>query len=552
MLPNQPRAITAWSGPQGTPPIEDSFSMSTDAANSYDEFPYPTRPYYACHPDCFAVMGILLGMTPAPLGRCRVLEIGCSSAGNLIPMALQFPDGQFVGIDLSAVQINAGLEAVRDLGIANLDLRAQSLMDIDSSWGQFDYIICHGIFSWVPEFVRAKILAICKANLALQGIAYISYNTYPGWFARKTLRDVLAYHVKRFEGPVTRVAQARQFLEFLDATGLPTDSPSAAAIRQLIRDLRDLPDFYFFHEYLEAENQPFYFSEFMAAAQAHGLQYMGNAWQHVDLDLLNPGAKATLLDISEDLIQLEQFTDFLVNCPFRRTLLCHDAVGLDRCPPPSVVARLYVGALAEPVSANPDCFSNAPETFQVDGKKKGTTDQPLTKTMFTVLAEAWPRAIPFESLWKTIEGRLAAHGCLTPELAAHGREALAQTLLQSYLGSFASLHVEPFPFVTEPGPRPRASRLVRWQIAKGQAEFSNLRHTLVKLDDIDRILLPQLDGTKTVGELRDAVAQMVEGGSLSFTGDGGEPLAGATLQAAIAKTVETSLSRIAKKSLLEA
>ena len=82
--------------------------MSTEPANSYDEFPYPTRPYYACHPDCFAVMGVLLGMSPAPLTRCRVLEIGCSSAGNLIPMAMQFPGSQFVGIDLSPVQIAGG------------------------------------------------------------------------------------------------------------------------------------------------------------------------------------------------------------------------------------------------------------------------------------------------------------------------------------------------------------------------------------------------------------------------------------------------------------
>jgi methyltransferase-like protein/2-polyprenyl-3-methyl-5-hydroxy-6-metoxy-1,4-benzoquinol methylase len=526
--------------------------MSSAAVNSYDEVPYPTRPIYACHPDCFAVMGILLGMTPAPLSRCRVLEIGCSSAGNLIPMALQFPDSQFVGLDLSTVQIGAGQEAVRDLAIANLDLRAQSLMDIDNSWGLFDYIICHGVYSWVPDAVRGKILDVCQANLAPQGIAYISYNTYPGWFARKTLRDVLTYHVKRFPTPVVRVAQARELLEFLDKTGLPTDSPSSAALRELIHDLRDMPDFYIFHEYLEAENQPFYFSEFMAAAQAHGLQYIGNAWHHVDLDYLNRPAKATLLDISEDLIQLEQFTDFLVNSPFRRTLLCHDSVALDRNPPPSVVSRLFAGALAEPLSASPDCYSNAPETFQVKDKTKGTTDQPLAKTMFMALAEAWPKAVPFETLWKTVEGRLAAHECLTPELAADGRAYLAQTLLQAYLGNFASLHVEPFPFTTEPGPRPRASRLTRWQIAKGYPEFSNLRHNPVKLEAIDRILLSQLEGAMSVSELHDAVGRMVDEGSLSFTGDDGASLTGGALRAAIAKTIENSMSSLARKSLFEA
>ena len=123
--------------------------------------------------------------------------------------------------------------------------------------------------------------------------------------------------------------------------------------------------------------------------------------------------------------------------------------------------------------------------------------------------------------------------------------------MQAYLGNFASLHVQPFPFTTEPGPRPRASRLVRWQIAKKYLQFSNLRHAIVKLDDIDKILLPRLDGTKTAGQLHDDVAQLVDDGALSFSGDDGAPLTGATLQNAIAKTIEIALGRLAKKSLFE-
>jgi len=519
--------------------------------NSYDAVPYHTRPFYACHPDCLAVVGILLGMTPAPPTRCRVLEIGCSSAGNIIPMALQYPESQFVGLDLSPVQIALGQAAVRDLGIPNIELRAQSLTEIDATWGKFDYIVCHGVYSWVPDFVRAKILEICRENLAPQGIAYISYNTYPGWFARKTLRDVMNYHVKRISDPRERVAQARQLLEFLDKKGLPNDSPAAESLRRLIHDLRDVSDYYIFHEYLEEENQPFYFHEFMAAARTNGLQYMGNSWHHMDLDLLDPDAKSTLLNISEDIVQLEQFTDFLTNRPFRRSLLCHDRVSLDRNPPPEVVSRLHVAALAEPVSTHPDCFSNAPETFVVRDKRRGTTDQPLTKTMFTILAEAWPDSIPFESLWNEIKERLANHNCLTPELADRGREALAQTLLQSYLGNFASLHVDPFPFTPVPGPRPRASRLARWQASKDQDEYSNLRHAVVKLDRIDCILLPYLDGTKTRDQLKDAVAERVQAGQLSISGDDGLPLAGDRLDAAINETVDAALIRMARKSLFE-
>lgn len=521
-------------------------------ANSYDEVPYATRPLYACHSDCLAVMGILLGMNPAPPARSRMLEIGCSSAGNLIPMALQYPESRFVGLDLSPVQIGLGQETVRDLEIKNLELFAQSLTDIDASWGQFDYIVCHGVYSWVPDFVRKKILEICQTNLAPQGIAYISYNTYPGWFTRKTLRDVMIYHVKRFDDPATRIAQARQLIEFLAAKGLPKDSPSAEALRRLIAELRDANDYYIYHEYLEDENRPFYFHEFMADAQAHGLQYMGNSWHHLDLDVLDGEAKNMLLNISEDLIQLEQFTDFVTNRPFRRSLLCRAEVPLDRSPPAEAIARLHVGALAEPVSPRPDCFSNEPETFVVRDKRRGTTDQPLTKTLFTTLAAAWPNTVPFETLWATIRAQLADHGCLTPELAAGGRQSLAETLIQSYLTNFASLHVGPFPFTTQPGLHPRASRLTRWQIRKGNEEFSNLRHAVVKLQGIDRIVLPILDGTRTIDDVKAALERKVEAGDISITGDNDETLTGATLRAAITNAVDEAIGRITRLSLWEA
>jgi len=526
--------------------------MSSSPTNSYDDVPYSSRPYSSCHPDCLAVMGTLLGMSPAPVARCRVLEIGCAAGGNLLPVALQHPASQFVGIDLSPVQIAAGQETVRDLSIANLDLRAMSLLDVDASWGEFDYIICHGVFSWVPEAVRAKIFSICQTNLAPNGIVYISYNTYPGWFARKTLRDVMNYHVKRFPDPATRVAQAREFLEFLDKFGLPTDSPSSAALRDLIRGLRTEPDYYLFHEYLEAENQPFYFSEFMAAAGAYRLQYMGNALSHLDLDLFDPKARSTLLEISEDIVQLEQFTDFLSNRSFRRSLLCRDHIPLDRNPPASVVAGLHVRARAEPVSANPDCYSNAPETFHVDNKKRGTTNLPLTKTMFTVLAEQYPRAVPFDQLWSTISGRLTAHGCITPEIAAQGRELLAQAVLHAYLGNFAALHMEPFPFTTTPGPRPHASRLARWQASKNRPEFSNLVHNVVTIEDIDRILLPYLDGAHSREQLNERLAQLVRTGRLSIADDDGQPLLPAAVPAAISQTIDKSLFRLARQCLLDA
>src|SRR5262245_12882821 len=130
--------------------------MST--ATSYDELPYGDSPFYQTHPDCLATAAILHGLRPPAVATCRVLELGCARGGNLIPMALTLPASHIVGVDLSQTQIDSGNQVVKALGLSNIELRHLSIMDIDDRFGQFDYIICHGVYSWVPDVVRDKIL----------------------------------------------------------------------------------------------------------------------------------------------------------------------------------------------------------------------------------------------------------------------------------------------------------------------------------------------------------------------------------------------------------
>ncbi len=145
---------------------------------SYDEVPYSDYVFPYTHPASVAAVAALFGMRPADPARCRVLELGCWSGANLIPMACDLPGSEFVGIDLSPRQIDHGRRAVAALGLTNIDLRPGSILDVDDRFGRFDYIVCHGVYSWVPAEVREGILAVCKANLAADGVAYVSYNTY--------------------------------------------------------------------------------------------------------------------------------------------------------------------------------------------------------------------------------------------------------------------------------------------------------------------------------------------------------------------------------------
>ncbi len=181
-------------------------------AASYDEVPYRGKPFRQTHPENLATIAHLLSLPSPDIHRARVLELGCCDGGNLLPMAVDFPEAHFVGIDYSKVQIELGRKAVAELGVKNLDLRDLSILDVADDFGEFDYIISHGVFSWVPDDVAHKMLDICAKHLSPDGIAYINYNTYPGWYMRAAVRDMMRYHALRFDSAPRRIEEARLML----------------------------------------------------------------------------------------------------------------------------------------------------------------------------------------------------------------------------------------------------------------------------------------------------------------------------------------------------
>ena len=183
-------------------------------------------------------MAILAGLHPAPVENCRVLELGAASGGNLIPMAYALPKSQFWGIDISRVHIDQGLLKIKDLGLANLRLEQMDILDFPADAGTFDYIIAHGIFSWVPPQVREKLLEIYRAHLAPEGVGFISYNTYPGWHRINIARDIMRYSTRGIEDPKERVEQAREALHFY-AHALPDDQNSYSGFLKFYSDYLD-------------------------------------------------------------------------------------------------------------------------------------------------------------------------------------------------------------------------------------------------------------------------------------------------------------------------
>src|SRR5262245_47574369 len=147
----------------------------------YDEVPYEGHAFPLTHPDRLATIATLFGMRPPPPHKARVLELGCGTGDNLIPMAVSMPHASFVGCDLSAVHVARARATADRLGLDNVVIEQRDILELDRGGGEFDYLICHGVFSWVPPRVQDRILALAHELLSPQGVALVSYNTYPGW-----------------------------------------------------------------------------------------------------------------------------------------------------------------------------------------------------------------------------------------------------------------------------------------------------------------------------------------------------------------------------------
>jgi SAM-dependent methyltransferase len=473
----------------------------SDVARSYDEVPYEGKPLYATHPDCLAAAARLRCIPAADPAQCRVLELGCGTGGNLIPMAYTLPQSQFLGIDLSPRQIAWGQSIVQQAGLQNIELKVASILDVDRDWGQFDYIICHGVFSWVPRPVQDHILWICGNLLAPFGVAYISYNTYPGWHLRAVVRDLAQFYAARFDDPATKAQQVRAIVQFIARASASLDSPLSRYLAEEVPALAEAADYYIYHEHLEDTNHPLYFYQFMARARAAGLEYLGEAWHHSPLDSLPEEVRQTLVELSRDLVDLEQWMDFIHSRTFRRTLLCRAEVPVERTPPPDVLRPMYLTALARPQSPEVDVTTPQPERFVRDDGTGATTNVPLLKAALVALFQRWPAAVPFSELLQSA----MAQANIPRDQQAQAEAVLAALLVRSYTSHLVAIHTRPFPFVGEAGPLPCASRLAR-VLAKEQARVPNLRHHLVLLSPEQRQVLAVADGRHRREEIAQALA----------------------------------------------
>jgi SAM-dependent methyltransferase/methyltransferase-like protein len=511
--------------------------------NAYDQVAYPSHPHPQTHPDRLATLGMLYGLKAAPVQRCRVLELGCGNGSNLVSMAWANPNSQFLGVDLAERPIAAGQQAVLDLALGNLRLVHQSVLEIKPGEQEFDYILAHGFYSWVPAEVREHVLALCRGCLAPTGIAFISYGAYPGCHLRNMLREMMLFHTQGFDQPEEKVNQATALLRFLAEGQEVQDEYRVWMKAEFERTLTHDPG-HLYHDDLATINQPFYFTEFMAAAARHQLRYLGEAdFFEMSDGVFTPAVQEKLQRLASSRLLREQYLDFLKCRRFRQTLLCRQETALWDEPRAEVIAQLRVSSTIKcrtlPVDLRPEITAS----FEGPRTAKAQTDFPLGKACLVTLSERGPVGLPFPELLAQTVSRLAQAGIPTPP-SAEAERALCEFLFQLYSGGVVELRTSPPPCITDVSPRPVSNPVARWELLKSNVVTSGFHSAVQVGDEVGRQLLSLLDGTRDRAALIEALHTFFQAkGALAERPN---------IKQALANELEENLGKLARLGLLVA
>jgi methyltransferase-like protein/ubiquinone/menaquinone biosynthesis C-methylase UbiE len=519
--------------------------------NTYDEVPYPSHAFAASHPDLLYTLAQLFKLPAALPDNASILELGCAGGGNVIPLALQMPNARVVGVDLSARQIAEGQEKIKALGLKNIKLLAQDFQSIDQSFGEFDYILCHGVFSWVPEAAQHRILDICNERLTQNGVAYISYNAYPGWFMRGMIRQMMLHHVAKIPDPLVKIAQARAFLAFMVASTEGQQTPYAAIMKSELDLLATQPDSYLFHDHLEENNRPLFFYQFMELAHARKLQFMSES--HLPSMITgNLPAKAAeaLTKLTSDIHHRSQYTDFVTNRTFRQTLLCRSGVVLDRnLDPARFESAFFAGTyrLKDPAQMN-DMNPETDVAFETANKQTLTTRGVGFKALLYTLMEAWPKALSIPEIIARVEAKLAVVAATSGPVPMPPPRELAAHLLQMATRGDIETRLMPHRFTNVLSERPQVSALTRLE-CKSNPMVTSQKHSMVRLDDLTRLVASHLDGEKTKENLVALLEKLVAEGMLNVKGPSDRPT---DMRQVHTATIDKMLEQLRLNALLTA
>ena len=529
---------------------------NTDHTNAYDKVNYESYSFKQTSPSYIGAIGKIFGMNPVDPKKARVLEIGCAAGMNLIPLANLYKDAEFVGIDLAKTQIDDAKKFTKELKLKNIEFKHMSITDLDESMGKFDYIIVHGIYSWVPEEVRNSILENGKKLLSDQGILYVSYNALPGWNMVKSIRDMMIYHASNFETPQDKVVQAKAMLTFVKDQLKDTDSPYAKFLTQELDLLQSQRDSYVFHDHIEGSNTQFYLHQFVSDAKSHGLQYLGDT-SLASMYVGNYGDEAnkTLSQI-QDIVRQEQYMDFITNRRFRTTLLCNDNIPLKRAIDLNSIKDLYFQLKIAKNSqiTNEDLLSETKgiKFSLIDSSKDNSIE--ITgvelKCAFKFISKNGLDYFSIDEIFENTQKVLKEHGKSIVDKDVFFNSLVNVILKMIFSGlSYVSLNKIEFSNKIE-SDNPKVWDVALNQIENNFQKITNKFHETFAPDMMESRILFYSDGTRTIDQISEKLLEHFKKGDLNANLNG-KNMEISDVEKNIRNWVQNTLNTFAARALLD-
>ena len=475
--------------------------------SDYDKVPYKGLIIPNSFPGHLALCNMWHNGRHSPLQRFHLTELGCGDGANLLPIAFYHPDSTFIGIDNAESGLSRAREGARQIGLQNIQFMQKDICEIEQAEiVQCDYIIAHGLYSWVSDDIREAILQFCRNGLSATGLAFISYNAQPGWASRGLVRDILlrsaSVQQAAIEDKATKAIEvATELLQAMPSR----DYAYAVLLAEELERVRDGKPFYIFHEYLEEFNEGFWLRDFVQRARQNDLNYVCDAQFSQWEGQIPKELRSTLSQCDLDPIEQEETADLLCNRYFHASILCRDDAPRELRSHQQLLEDVYIASSLGAESDPFDLTDGVVELFIGVQGQEITLDVSITKAAVVLLAAQWPAGMKLKTLLQKASKLLGEHGC---EVLDESQTQLVGELITLFEAGAINLRLKEPNCNLSVSEYPKIHALARYEIGNSEALTTpyHLPLTLnMQILEVARVM----DGSKSKNEIKQLFGEEI-------------------------------------------